>query len=58
MLTPLTLFEKVIPAIQETSTSGHIIHTIIFHFNDVEGLSVDFRLFCSTIKIYNVITQG
>ena len=37
------LFEKVIPAIQETSTSCHIIHTIIFHFTDGERLSVNFR---------------
>ena len=35
--------EKVIPAIQETSTSCHIIHTITFHFTDGEGLSVNFR---------------
>ena len=42
-LTPLPLFAKVIPAIQETTTSCHIIHTIIFHFTDGEGLSVNFR---------------
>ena len=43
ILTPLPLFEKVIPAIQETSTCCHIIHTIIFHFTDGVGLSVNFR---------------
>ena len=47
MLTPPALFEKVIPAIQETWTYCHIIniiiHTIIFTFTDGEGLSVDFR---------------
>ena len=37
ILTPLPLFEKVIPAIQETSTSCHIIHAIVFHFTDGEG---------------------
>ena len=44
-LTQLPLFEKVIPVIQETSISCFIISTIIFHFTDGEGLSVDF---CST----------
>ena len=42
---PNLIFEKVIPAIQETSTSCHIIYTIIFHFTDGEGLSVDFGSF-------------
>ena len=42
-LTPLPLFAKVIPAIQETSTSCHIIHTIIFNFTDGEGLSVNYH---------------
>ena len=43
ILKPPPLFEKVIPAIQETSTSCHIIYTIIFHFTDGEGLLVNFR---------------
>ena len=38
ILTPLSLFEKVIPVIQETSTSCHMIHAIVFHFTDGEGL--------------------
>ena len=32
-------------AIQETSTSCHIIHTIIFHFTNWERLMVNFRYF-------------
>ena len=44
-LTPLPLFEKVIPAIRVTSTSCHIIRTIIFHFTDGEGLLVNYRKF-------------
>ena len=53
--TPLPLFEKVIPAIQETSTSRHIIHTIIFYFTDGVGRGCRsiFASFCSTIRLYN-----
>ena len=36
-LTPLPFFEKVIPAIQETSTSCQTVHAIVFHFTDGEG---------------------
>ena len=43
---------KVIPASQETSTSCHSIHTIIFHFTDGEGLSVNFRKFL----LYHLLT--
>ena len=39
------LFENVTLVIQDTSTSCHIIQTIIFHFTDWEGLSGDFRSF-------------
>ena len=46
----MPLVEKVILAIQETSTSCHIIRTNIFHFTDGEGLMVNFRYFCSTIN--------
>ena len=51
ILTPLPLFEKVIPAIQETSTCCHIIRKIILHFTDGEGLSVNFRLFLLYQKV-------
>ena len=37
------MFEKVILAIKETSTSCHIIHTVAFHFTDEEGFSVNIR---------------
>ena len=37
ILLPLPLFEKLIPAIQETSTSCHTIHATVFHFTDGEG---------------------
>ena len=49
ILTPLLLFEKVTPAIQETSRSCHIIHAIIFHFTDGEGYRSIFANVCSTI---------
>ena len=41
ILTPLPLFEKVIPGILETSPSCHIIHAIVFHFTDGEGFRLN-----------------
>ena len=48
----MPLFEKVILAIQETSTSCHIIRTNIFHFTDGEGLMVNFRYFALLLMMH------
>ena len=49
ILTPLPLFENVIPAMQEASISCYIIRIIIFHFTNGEGYRSIFAHFCSTI---------
>ena len=45
ILTQLPLFEKVLPLIEETSTSCHIIRTTIFHFLVGRGYRSIFAIF-------------
>ena len=58
ILTPLPLFAKVFLAIQEISTSCHIIHTIIFHFTDGESISVNFHLSLLYHMVYQSVLEN